>query len=118
MEVCAKLRSRLLSSHKGGLLSTTSLVVGTNHWTGLPEWSTGMDYCTVIFMACDKAFLLVHTIYRSFLTWPPASLATSYSVLCLTSLLDTVAHKLVKLGLRVQLLFAGVIMLTACRYHI
>ena len=55
-----------------------------NYWTGLPEWTTEMDYWTerfsklkIIFMAYNLIFLLVHAFYRSFLTWPPTSLATS-----------------------------------------
>ena len=44
--------------------------------TGRPlEWTTGLtSFCTKYHFI----FLLVHTIYRSFLTWPPASLATSF----------------------------------------
>ena len=51
------------------------------------------------------------------------SVISHFSVSCihrvdiLTWLLDTVAHKLVELGLIAQLLLGGVIMLTACRYH-
>ena len=90
-------------------------------------------------MACNKIFLLVHAIYRNFLTWPPGSFATSclfdyvndnlflqqeqYNQFndcqvyteCLTWLLDVIGHKLVKPGLTTQFLFGEVIMLTTCR---
>ena len=50
-----------------------------NHWTRLLEWTTGLTLFALqlIFMAYSKIFLLVNALYRSFLTWPPASLPTS-----------------------------------------
>ena len=65
----------------------------TGYWNGLPEWTTGISYWNgllewttevmtffalkIIFMAYNEIFLPVHALPRGFLTWPPASLATS-----------------------------------------
>ena len=68
-----------------------SIITGQDYWTGLLEWTTGLDYrnglldwttgltffaLKIIFMAYNEIFLLVHPLNR-FLTWSPASLATS-----------------------------------------
>ena len=116
-------------------INRLSIITGLDYWNRLLEWTTGLIFFAlkIIFMASSKIFLLVHAIHREFLTWLPASLATSclvcvynnlflrqeqynqfndnwdsYSVL----LLDKVAHKLVKLGLIAQLLLGEVIMLS------
>ena len=69
------------------------------------------------YMTYNKIFLLVRALYRSFLTWLPASLGTSCNAIqpvqqlpayrLVSWLLETVAHKLVKLGLIAQLLLGS-----------
>ena len=58
------------------------------------------------FSCCILSFLTI-SVARAI---QPVQQLTASSV-------ETVAHKLVKLGLIAQLLVGGVIMLTACRYH-
>ena len=43
-----------------------------NHWTGLMEWTTGMDYWTDPF-ALKIIFMPSNEIFSNY-TWPPASL--------------------------------------------